>query len=60
MKAICLKEIDSDGNAIWEMVNEEKGECIDYFGSPDDAKEYASSHGIEITEFVVGDWKETM
>lgn len=60
MKAVCLKEIDSDGNAIWEMVNEEKGECIDYFGSPEEAKGYASSHGIEITDFVVGDWKETM
>lgn len=49
---VCLLEIDSNGEEMWEMVYPKAGACIEYFSSKDAAVEYASANNINITEWI--------
>lgn len=50
--AVCLLEIDSNGEEMWEMVDPDAGVCIDYFASKDAARRYAKARGIKIIEWI--------
>lgn len=49
---VCLLEIDSNGEEMWEMVYPKAGACIEYFSSKDTAVEYATANNINITEWI--------
>ena len=52
MNAVCLLEIDSNGEEMWEMVDPDAGVCIEYFSTKEDAEKYAAANGINITEWI--------
>ena len=53
MKVICMLEIDSNGEEMWEMVDPEAGDCIEYFPTRELAEEYANANNLEITEWII-------
>ena len=54
--AVCLYEIDSNGEEMWEMVDPDAGVCIEYFASKDAARRYAKARDIKITEWIEEDY----
>lgn len=57
-EVVCLLEIDSNGEEMWEMVDPDAGVCIEYFASKDAASRYARAHDITITEWITDDGDE--
>ena len=51
-KVICLLEIDSNGEEMWEMVDPDASACIEYFSTREDAEKYAKDNNFEIDEWV--------
>ena len=51
-KVICLLEIDSNGEEMWEMVDPDVGICIEYFSTKEYAEKYVKDNSLEITKWV--------